>query len=458
MQPFEADTFIERKTGRIRRRYIDAYNQIDKNGFDLERDSKISAFVKLERYYEEGKSPRMIMGRDPKFNIAYAQIIEPIEKAFFELEQVANACDYVECGAKFSRMVAEHGDHFVENDMSKYEASQRRILLRLEFEIYCRLNPGLQNLVLKLFAAKCLKIGTTTVALKFWFLYCRGSGDLDTSLGNGIINYITTQYNMIKNYCPNCEFENCSQLGCRTFAFVVKGDDSYMSRPTGLLFKNYYINFGLEAKIVLRDSPEQVEFCSGHFVEVRPGVHVYVQKLQKLIESLTTVINEDVVKNGWAKHYYRSLGMMYNVLYGDMPVYRDIAAFLLESTKSTMGVNLNLIDSYNLKAAFSAKHDAKRPVFDESLSRLSVSLVNNMDYAELTRIENWFRTNRLSFSPSLSKRCNMKSRTSGIVPVVDFDRINTQILTHNNGRKLRTIEEQLLSFTMCDEPKEWLEA
>jgi hypothetical protein len=422
MKPFDGPGFLERKTGRSRARYTKAYNAIQRCGLNLSRDSGISAFVKLERYYDEAKSPRMIMGRDPKFNILYAQIIEPIENAFFQLPQVANACDYEECGNKFAKLV---GEWFMENDMSKYEASQRLLALQLEYMFYSKCMPENQDLIDKLFAWKIMKIGRTTTGLDFKFEQCRGSGDMDTSLGNGFLNYVSTTYNQIKNFCPQCELSSCAEPGCRTFKFVLKGDDSYSVIPVGAKVFNYYSDFGFDAKIIIRESPEDVEFCSGHFVEVTPGKWVYVQKLQKLIESLTTCINEDVIKNGWVSHYYQSLGLMYKTIYGNIPVYRDIADFLCESSRH--GLNINLVNSYNLVDAFKAKHQNFE--VDESLSMLSVSLVNKMDYAELQRISDWFKNHRLSFTPEMSKRCNLKSRKHTALPTIDFDQLNQVALS-----------------------------
>lgn len=438
MQNFDAANFLLRKKGALRRRYHSAYEKLVKNGLDLKRDSKISAFVKNERYFEEGKAPRMIMGRNPIFNILYAQIVEPVESAFFKLEQVANACDFKKCADKFSKLV---GEWFMENDMSKYESSQRMFVLQLEYIVYSQLMPHMQKQIDKLFAAKIVKNCTTTTGVNFKMVYGRGSGDMDTSCGNGILNYVSTQYNQIMNFCKQCKLSACNEPNCKTYKFVLKGDDSYASIPTGAKVDNHYKCFGFDAKIVVRQTPESVEFCSGHFIEISPGEWLYVQKLQKLVESLTTCINEDTVRNGWAAHYYRSLGMMYNVLYGKIPVYRDIANFLL-NTNTTLGLNINLIQSYNLLDAFNNKAHEDF-VVDESLSMLSVSLVNNMDYAELNRISHWFRTHKLSFPPELSKRCNTRAPKASTLPVIQFELLNEELEAAPLDKEMRMLKKQL---------------
>jgi len=428
--PFDSAGFLFRKKGRLRARYLRAFRDIEKRGFDIDRDSGISAFVKVERYFEDGKAPRMILGRNPKFNIVYAQIIEPIEKAFFQLDEVANGKDHHEVGSAFSKM-RDRCQHFIENDMSKYESSQRFTTLRIEYLVYRRLLsrvcPELIPL-LKLCFSACLRSKVlTSLGVFFSFVLCRVSGDLTTGLGNGIINFITSQYNQVMNTCDpkTCGLDFCTNTKCRVRDILVKGDDGVLgANSSSDTFVDYYKNFGLDAKIIRRQSPDAVEFCSGRFVEVAPREYVYVQKLQKLIESLTTCINQDAIRCGWVAHYYKSLGMMYSVVYKGIPVYRDVADFLL-ATNVDHGLNTNLVSSYNLLDAFQSMHTAHN--IDESMAKLGVSLANDMDYAELDRISAWMRGHRLCFPPEMTKRCNTKKPKLEQVPVINFSMINHQI-------------------------------
>lgn len=442
LEPFDAESFLRSKKGRLRKRYSDAYQRICKQGFDLNKDSDIAAFVKLERYYEEGKAPRMIMGRNPKFNIVYAQLIEPVEKAFFKLEQVANACDYKSCGEKFEKLI---GDWFVENDMSKFEGSQRFLTLRMEHAVYAKvLGSEWRELLDAMFAYKIRKQGSTKSGCKFTFWECRGSGDMDTGLGNGILNFIATQYFLAVNYCgTDCGLSRCTKTTCKSLSFVLKGDDSYSSIPRNSTYINTYEYFGFAAKIIIRTSPEDVEFCSGHFVEHAPGKYIYVQKLQKLIESLTTVVNQDILRNGWVSHYYKTLGMMYKQLYKGLPIYDDIANFLLKTSK--LGINVNLIDSYNLINSFQNSSLDSLEI-DEATSITSVALVNKMSIAELQYIRDFCRTSELKFPTELSKRCNLK--TVKILEddlSINFSQINAQVIVVNMPKKIKAYHNRLRS-------------
>lgn len=389
----------------------------------------------------------MIMGRNPKFNIAYAQIIEPIEKAFFQLPEVANGKDHHAMGEMFTNM-AERCRQFVENDMSKYESSQRWTTLKLEYVVYykvlSKMQPGLLPLLRMLYSACLRNKVKTSLGVALAFILCRVSGDLTTSLGNGLVNLVTTQYGQVKNSCDSakCGLDTCERPGCRVRDVIVKGDDSVLGRNPNTSYTDYYRAFGLDAKIVLRDTADSVEFCSGGFVDVGSGKYVYVQKLQKLIESLTTCINQDALRCGWVAHYYKSLGLMYKVVYRGIPIYEDIADFLL-STNVEFGVNINLVSSYNLLDAYAATH--MHTEVDISTATLGIALVNNMDYAELSRIQTWMRTHTLCLPDNMRKRCNQKTFTSDVVPTINFEEINSQILESRLDRDLYKLQSKLMA-------------
>jgi len=447
--PFDGANYLNRKTGRVRARYAAAHRDLLRDGFQMERDSDIKGFVKLERYFDETKAPRMILGRNPKFNVMYAQIIEPIETAFFKLDEVANGKDHHSMGEAFAK-IAGRCRHFVENDMSKYESSQRFTVLKIEFLFYYKLlklvEPSTIPLLYKAYAMCLVNKVKTSVGVMFSFILCRVSGDLTTSLGNGVINLITTQYNQIMNTCDykSCGLDLCQNPHCRMRDILVKGDDGVLGRNPNQKFENYYKCFGLDAKIVLKESADEVEFCSGGFIEVGGDRYVYVQKLQKLIESLTTCINQDALDHGWVSQYYQSLGLMYKVVYRGVPIYEAIADFLLQ-TNPKLGVNTNLVSSYNLLDAYQAEHHAV-PI-DSSTARLSVSLVNQMDYAELNRIETWMRSNRLEFPEHLKKRCNTKNVKAADVPTIDFKYLNDQFMKSNLTKDVQNWHNKLVGLS-----------
>nr|WRQ65156.1 RNA-dependent RNA polymerase [Tolivirales sp.]WRQ65715.1 RNA-dependent RNA polymerase [Tolivirales sp.] len=441
---FNFHQYVASKPGSSRRRFLKAYNQLLRGTNDLKKISKITAFVKNERYFEEGKAPRMIMGRDPRFNIKYARFIARFEDAFFQLPQVANCCDFWSCGEKFRQLYEKVSTRFFENDFSKYESSQRRFVLMIEFLVYAFTTPEdeIDDLLI-LFAVKCVKSGHTEAGLEFFFLWCRGSGDLDTSCGNGIPNYVATMYFKIMNFCPRRS--ECIMDGscCAFDKFVIKGDDSYGTIPEDHRAEllNTYSYFGFDAKLIVREDGRTTEFCSGNFVRMRDGRFLYVQKLKKLITSLSTVINPDVNRHGWHAHYYRSLGDMYKQLYGDLPIYGDIADFLRTSSDK-LKININLVnESYGANEAFSQKPRSvqKIDVCPETL--VDISMNNDMSFSELEAISKYFRSNKLVFPAHMSKRCNWKFSKADAMQPLDQD--VTSVKCTNIGKYAEVIAKDL---------------
>lgn len=401
--------FVNNSAGRLKRRYKNAMQQVIKNGFRPYKHSRMAVFVKKERFYKEGKAPRLIMGRDPRFTLFYQKFIQTFDKAFFRLVQCSSLDDFKRRGEKFADLV---GEWFIENDFSACESSIREFFLDLQAE--CIMNSfRLAGIEIedfeKAWFIKVIKDGQWGEQLSFAFQECTGSGDADTGSLNGFVNYVSTRYFLIKNVEPDCKIDQTCK-NCKTDKFLLTGDDDVMKWPRGVeSFENTYAYFGLDAKLELRRTPEEVEFCSGHFVEYFPGKYMYVQKLVKLVEGLTTCINDEIIDRGWVGHYYKSLGMMYKVLYKDIPVYEDIADFLL-ATNFDGGVNVELVDSYNLLTGFREHDSQNKIVVHKNHALVSVSLINGISIPDLMRMSDWFRTNKLVVEPSLNHRCNKRSK------------------------------------------------
>lgn len=439
-------SFFESKKGPLRARYLKAHNQNLKNGFDAAKHGDIAAFIKNERYFEE-KAPRMIMGRNPRFNLLYAKIIDPIEKAFFKLDQVANACDYKKCGEKFSKL---QGNWFFENDMSKFEASQRWETLRLEYLIYTLVLPEQADFIAKCFAVKMYKFGKTKNGVQFRFNYCRGSGDMDTSLGNGILNYISTAYFQAINFCPlgaNCNLDNCVQ-GCHTGKFVLKGDDSYGSMPVGSGFTNTYEYFGFDAKLLIRKHWWEVEFCSGHFIPTADGSFYFVQKLRKLLTSIQTCINKDIIDNGWVAHYYTSLGLMYNVLYKQLPVYEDMAMFLTRSTN--FGINKTLVENNSYGANEAFENYVGETMFTDNVL-LDISMVNDISITELNTLMIYLRNGKPVYPADQYRRSNRRNKPLS----VELNNIECEYTTYCSFGKMNKTQRANLKLLTSSQLRSW---
>lgn len=319
--PTTLKSFLDGKKGKLRKRYIDCFNKIDKNGFDLEKDGDCSAFVKNE-LYNEIKPPRLIINRNPKFGMVYGMFTHALEEAMMHLPQISKGKNFLSRGKQFCDLI--FGWWILEGDCSKFEASQRiRLLKHIELGLMKRLETDLNyNRFKKLFYRKLRKNGFTQNGQKFGFTGLRGSGDADTGLFNTLIMWVACYYFEVMN-------------GLDPGHFMCDGDDNVIRMPPG---KDNYINtfahFGFDAKLILRTDYHDVDYCSGKFMQYnRQGDFIYVQNIKKIINNMT--VFRKLNFNHCKPDYYHSLGFMYKKLYGTLPLYSEFSEFLMRSTKGS---------------------------------------------------------------------------------------------------------------------------
>lgn len=398
------EDFLASKKGKLGMRYQKAFNDLKKKGYNPST-SRIGAFIKNERYFEP-KPPRFIMGRNPEFNILYAKYVAPFEKAFFKLDEVANACDFESCGKKFAALAA-NAHSFTENDMSKYESSQRHFMLALEHYVMKQSLKDMEGYDEKefdtIFAVKCVKKGQTPNGLTFSFLYCRGSGDMDTSCGNGVLNYITSKYFWLLNHCDVGHYDRNCRCQCH---MLIKGDDSVLINPTGKTVVDYYKLFGFDAKLLHKRFWWEVEFCSGRYIR-NGDSFFYVQSLKKLLTSIQTIINPDFFEH--AADYYYSLGKMYSAVYANIPVYCDLGRFLMTcGGRFSKKIENDVTISYGLKEAILSE-GVYNIVESQDNMMFDIAMVNGFDLVELNVIRDFLMSETLILPKGICKPIRNKN-------------------------------------------------
>lgn len=389
--PISLSKFLEDKKGRMAGRYHSAALDVHRNGFDAVKHSRVSAFIKNE-LYGEMKPPRMIMGRDPRYNLLYGCYTTPLEHAMTQLPQISKGRNFLERGKQFFDCV--FGSWILEGDFSKYESTQRYELLRLvELGIWNRLlDEHHFRVVWKLFQIKMVKRGHTTNGTKFYFEQCRGSGDMDTGLFNSLLTWVSCRYFEIVN-------------GYGKGNFICDGDDNLMKIPVGSQPKNTFSEFGFDAKLVVRTDYHDADYCSGKFIQFAKGQFVYVQNINKMMQSLP------VFRKTKFEHckgvYYHSLGYMYAQLYCGMPFFRDIAHFLCSFSRHKRYVSTEMLNEINPShtEAFQRSHDLKME-FDEDLVLIELCMAFGHSLESLSSISRFFRTSTIILDDAEDKKYN----------------------------------------------------
>lgn len=368
--PITIQEFLKDKKGKLATRYRNAYNKLYNNNYDLKDISRMSAFIKSEKYNDESKSPRFIMGRDPMFNLLYGLYTTPMEHAFTKLPQVAKGKNFLERGRMFADM---QGGWFLENDFSKFEGSQRLEVLVIEKMLFKELlTPDEYKEYQLCWREKMTKKGYTQKGIKFSFQGCRGSGDMDTGLGNTLLNYVAMKYFLIKNGVPSDKF-------------IVDGDDSVASIPASYRqYVNYFLDFGFDAKLMIKRDYHDVEFCSSNFIQITPGKFYQVQNLSKLLSNIGTILNPEFVPA--AGDYYASLGYMYQTCYKGIPIYEDLGRFLRGFAGDKHYCKTEYANgSYGISEAFKHSRNVTFDV-DAHLAYVEIMMVCNISALEVEHL------------------------------------------------------------------------
>lgn len=301
--------FLSTYTGPLRTRYENGVKKTYEYG--LKR--KIDIFIKDEFYWED-KPPRTIFSRDYGFNAVYGTITKPVEHAFMQHPEFAKGKNFVERGHMFHEKWLRY-KFMIENDFSKFESSQRaEILRKIELRFYLNVFEQDEHTFIKdIFEHKLYKEMSSREGISATLHGCRGSGDMDTSLGNGLLNYVACKYFSIKN----CLINKISEQN-----LIIDGDDSiiFSNRIDDLV--ETFSNFGFECKLICRKDYHDLDFCSGKFLKINPNQFYYVQNVCKVLDTLQYFKPKS---NMNSRQYLYTLGIMYDNLYPNFPIFDQIS-------------------------------------------------------------------------------------------------------------------------------------
>jgi hypothetical protein len=186
-------------SGRLRKRYLAALDSLREDPVSS-RDAKIRAFLKAEKFNPLAKAskPRMIMARDPRFNLELAAYLKPIEAWLWRRWKVGfggvsrsrvvgKGLDGPGRAALIARKMEEVGECVVfEVDGKAFEAHVTEELLTLEHSVYMTAFPRDSHLRWLLSCQRRLS-GRTAGGIRYSRRGGRASGDYNTGLGNTMV-------------------------------------------------------------------------------------------------------------------------------------------------------------------------------------------------------------------------------------------------------------------------------
>lgn len=213
----------------------------------------MNSFVKAE-CYPMYKFPRTINGRVDRAKIILGPLIKSIEKvvykhpAFIKNIPVHDRPTYIL--NKFSGP-----NEFFATDYSSFEASFKYLLVRIEYEVY----SFFAGSAVAKFICYCFYLDNKCTYKYFTItvLFKRMSGDMNTSLGNGIINLICISFVM---------YQKGEGIMWAMYFIIIEGDDSLFAptRKCEIVESDFAI-LGLKVKIEHHQSVNTASFCGQVF-------------------------------------------------------------------------------------------------------------------------------------------------------------------------------------------------
>jgi len=414
--------YYNSRVGHSKQRFGVGVKRAMRHGYKWKRDSKIGFFIKVENYKnteekefsEEVKDPRGIFGRDPVFGLTYGRFTSKLEELLKRVPGFDKGKDFYEMG-KFVEDHPEVDWTYYDDDASKFESSQRERLLRdVELALWkLILTEQDYDLLLACFETKMLKRGFTRLGAFFEFYALRCSGEVDTWVGNTLLNWVAHRYFEVVNGFPSRQF-------------IVTGDDGTGAYPRSHSseIQNTFPLFGFDCKLRFISDPTQLEFCSAKFIEYAPGKWMLFPDIAKLLRNIGVMKNVDFESS--VGHFYYSLGYMYKIMFPGVEFFQRLSTFLMSLTKNPKVrfvseellryVSPLYVEVFRDSKSFNNVH------IDPRFVSVGLIMSYGISPSELAQIYDWFDNVTVDIS-NCDKRFNRKGSPAPVFTRVELDSV-----------------------------------
>jgi hypothetical protein len=237
---------------------------------DLASSSIVKAFIKRERF-NKYKNPRIIASRDTPFKAYSGPFFKSLENMIFENPRFIKHVPVPER----AEHVMQHlgpvppGWHIYVNDHTSFETHAHTTMDALEFEVYRKYLPREFVQV-----AERVLLGNQRILFKGGSatLRSRMSGEMNTSLGNGLANLLSVLCVVRQHYGEEW----------RQVRTIIEGDDGiFVTPPNVVLTEDMFRQFGFVVVLDEVVSLGKAGFCSTYFTE--DGKHAIVEPMKCIL-------------------------------------------------------------------------------------------------------------------------------------------------------------------------------
>lgn len=263
VQPWTRQQYVDNIPNPSKRKsYQDCLDRLEQGGKIYSRvtpHNKIEKFKATKGNTFRYKAPRLIQARDQTFNIECGRYIKPLEQLLKLSSPNFAKGNYDEIGRRVEKLARKY-KYYTEADHKTFDAHVTPEQLKLTHKFYLRCfknDKTLESLLKKKIKNRIKTRDGTT-----WTVHgTRMSGDVDTSLGNSLINYA-----IIKQVLQNLRIDGDA---------IVNGDDSiiFTNEPIDTsLARMMFALYNQETEIgESQTNIHRVEFCRTRLVYPATG-------------------------------------------------------------------------------------------------------------------------------------------------------------------------------------------
>lgn len=384
--PWPLKRVVDHYTGGKREEYLRAYKKLIKDGLKDTDVTSVTMFLKDDKYWwdndggAEGiKAPRCIQYRSKAFNIIFGSIIHPLEKVVYPYLDRAGTPVFAKSRNSHQRaadikakLEATEYSYAYLIDHSKFDAHVTEEHLAQTRYFYSKFFPHSKVIQMLEKAHGSWVNGYTKKGLHYQVLGTRMSGDMDTGLGNSLINYVILKLT----------FPDGSLL-------YIDGDDSIVFTRRKV-DKDYIVKMcrehGMEAKVeeVVNPEMEDMDFCQSRPVLVS-GRWRCVREPMRVLKRMGWITKRRDDK--FLERVKYSIGLCELALNQGVPILQHAALeYVANSTNQTFTTE---VDRY-----FAAKNEFFRPGKARPLpvtmeTRLSFERAFGITVAKQLEMESW---------------------------------------------------------------------
>lgn len=221
---------------------------------EVQPDHRCKMFIKAEGY-DTYKNPRMICSRDDTMKVTYGPIFKPIEDYVFSMPMFIKHVPVCDRARYIVDYIGPGNYDYIVNDHTSFETHAHTTMADFEFAVYERLLSTVDfELIQPLLGAQKLYCFGATATV-----HSRMSGEMNTSLGNGLANFLSFAYLMYEHGAEKADIK------C-----IIEGDDAIFCIPKTFKYRPTPSDFSSIGFVVVMDNKDTLGtcgFCSTYFAE-----------------------------------------------------------------------------------------------------------------------------------------------------------------------------------------------